>query len=115
MRCNLRLRRLHKLRHGSLGNAKIDGDAPAAIVAAYNAAHAVEIKPPAAAATDGFAYTDFGPAGTVASRTVVPDLDLTMVTFANGVRVNLKKTPFEANQIRISVRVGAGQLLEPKS
>jgi zinc protease len=97
------------------GNAKIDGDAPAAIVAAYNAAHAVEIKPAAAAATDGFAYTDFGPAGAIARRTPVPDLDLTLVTFANGVRVNLKKTPFEANQIRISVRVGAGQLVEPRT
>ena len=63
--------------------------------------------------SDTFAYTDFGPPGKIVERTYVPDLDLTLVRFANGVRVNLKKTPFEANQIRLSLRVGAGKLTEP--
>jgi zinc protease len=97
------------------GNAKIDGDASAAIVAAYQAAHAVEIKPSAAATSAAFAYTDFGPVGKIVEQRHVDDLDLTLVRFANGVRVNLKKTPFEANRIRMSVRVGAGKLVEPKS
>ena len=40
-------------------------------------------------------YRDFGPPGAVASRTHVDDLDFTEVAFANGVRLNLKKTTFE--------------------
>jgi len=95
------------------GNAHLEGDAPAAIAAAYESAHAVAIQPPEALSSDVFAYTDFGPPGKIVERTYVPDLDLTLVRFANGVRVNLKKTPFEANQIRLSARVGAGQLVEP--
>ncbi len=95
------------------GNAALPGDAPAAIAAAYQAAHAVAIQPPETLSSDAFAYTDFGPPGKIAERTYVKDLDLTLVRFANGVRVNLKKTPFEANRIRLSLRVGAGKLVEP--
>jgi zinc protease len=95
------------------GNARLEGDAAAAIATAYRAAHAVAIAPPQALTSDAFAYTAFGPPGKIVERTYVPDLDLTLVRFANGVRVNLKKTPFEANQIRISARAGAGQLVEP--
>jgi zinc protease len=95
------------------GNARIPGDAEAAISEAYSEARAVAVQPPKAAATVPFAYTDFGPAGKVVEETHVPDLDLTLVRFANGVRVNLKHTDFQANQIRISVRIGAGKLVEP--
>jgi zinc protease len=96
------------------GNAQIPGDAAAAIVAAYEASHAVAVQPPAAAADRQFAYRDFGPPGQIVSRRRVEDLDITEVGFANGVRVNLKKTPFEANRIRIRVRVGGGLLTAPK-
>jgi zinc protease len=95
------------------GNAALPGDASAAIAAAYQAAHAVVIKAPESLSSDAFAYTDFGPPGKIVEQTYVKDLDLTLVRFANGVRVNLKKTPFEANQIRLTARVGAGKLVEP--
>jgi zinc protease len=93
-----------------LGNAKIDGEADAAIAAAYQASGKVAVEPPVATSGDEFAYTDFGPPGKIVSRTHVDDLDITQVAFANGVRANLKKTGFEANHIRILVRVGAGNL-----
>jgi zinc protease len=96
------------------GNAKIPGDAVAAITAAYQNSSAVTVSPPAAQSDGKFAYTDFGPPGRVASQKHLDDLDLTLVTFANGVRVNLKKTAFESNTIRLNVRVGAGQLTEPR-
>ncbi len=96
------------------GNAEIPGDAEKAIIAAYQAAHATAVTPPDIIGNSEFAYTDFGPAGKIVERRPINDLDLTLVTFANGVRVNLKKTPFEANHIRISVRVGAGRLVEPR-
>ncbi|HSY53514.1 MAG TPA: insulinase family protein [Opitutaceae bacterium] len=95
------------------GNAKIPGDAIAAITTAYQNSAATAIQPPAAQSDEKFAYTDFGAPGKITGQKHVDDLDLTLVTFANGVRVNLKKTDFEANTIRLSVRVGPGQLTEP--
>ncbi len=97
-----------------LGNARLEGDGKAAIVAAYQASRAAAVQPPNAAANQAFAYTDFGPAGKIVERRHVADLDLTEARFANGVRVDLKRTPFEANRIRISVRLGGGKLDEPK-
>lgn len=97
------------------GNAKIDGDANAVITAAYEKCHAVPVAAPAAEADLQWAYTDFGAPGKIAKREHVDDLDLTLLTFENGVRLNLKKTDFEANRIRISVRIGTGQLTEPKT
>jgi zinc protease len=95
------------------GNAQIDGDATAAITAAYEKSQAVAVAAPEKIADDSFAYLDFGPAGKVTRSEKVADLDVTLVEFANGVRLNLKKTDFEANRIRIHVRVGTGQLIEP--
>ncbi len=97
------------------GNAKLAGDATAAITQAYARTSAVAVTAPEAIADLKWGYTDFGPAGKVTKRDQVADLDLTLITFENGVRLNLKKTDFEANSIRISVRVGTGGLTEPKS
>jgi len=96
------------------GNARIDGDTSAALQAAYAASRAVTVTAPAEKAEAKFAYTDFGPAGRVAKRTHVADLDITQVEFANGVRLNLKPTAFEANRIHLGLRVGTGQLTEPR-
>ena len=95
------------------GNAKIDGDDSAAIRAAYEKAHAVPVEAPAAITEAKWGYTDFGAAGKVVKREHIDDLDVTLVTFANGVRLNLKKTDFEANRIRLTARIGNGQLTEP--
>jgi len=99
------------------GNARPGADtasAEEAIAAAYRSSLAVAVQPPAAIADATFAYTDFGPSGAVVERRHVADLDVTLVSFANGVRLNLKKTDFEADRIRMSVRVGTGQLVEPR-
>jgi len=96
------------------GNAVIPGDAAAAIASAYNQADSKPVEPPARENESAFAYADFGPAGTIAERRQIEDLDLTLVRFANGVRVNLKKTPFEENRIWIRIRAGAGRMTEPK-
>ena len=98
------------------GNLKLVGpqNATNAIVAAaYNRARAVEIKPTGARAEVTWAYSDFGPPGAVASKTHIDDLDITEVVFANGVRLNLKKTDFEANTIHVAARIGTGLLTEP--
>jgi zinc protease len=95
------------------GNAKIPGDSAAAITAAFEASRRVPVAAPAAEAEGTWAYTDFGAPGQVTKREHVADLDLTLVTFANGVRLNLKKTDFEAGRIRVSARVGNGAMTEP--
>ncbi len=96
------------------GNSKIDGDAAAAITAAYTKAHEAAVAAPEKQVDLAWGYTDFGPAGKIAQRSHVDDLDITLITFENGVRLNLKKTDFAANQIQLMVRVGSGQLTEPK-
>jgi zinc protease len=96
------------------GNAQIPGDANTAISNAYRVANEKQVEPPAKQSEVAFAYTNFGPAGAIAERRRVDDLDLTLVRFANGVRVNLKKTPFEENKILIRIRAGAGRMTEPK-
>lgn len=97
------------------GNAKLDGDANATIAAAYEKCRAEAVSAPETIADLKWSYTDFGPAGKVAKTEHVGDpIDATLITFENGVRLNLKKTDFEANRIRISVRLGTGKLTEPR-
>jgi zinc protease len=94
------------------GNVTIP-DADQAIAAAFAASVKLAVAPPDKIADDAFAYTDFGPAGEVASRTAVDDLGATLIQFRNGVRLNLKPTDFEAGRIRVSVRLGGGTLSMP--
>lgn len=96
------------------GNARIETPAEEAIAAAYKKSQSIAVAPPEAADDAPWAYTDFGPPGKVVQREHVPDLDVTLVTFENGVRLNLKQTPFEANRIRLAARIGSGQLTEPR-
>lgn len=80
---------------------------------AYTASKAQPVQARAEEAVLEFAYSDFGPAGTVAQRDRIEDLDATLVTFENNVRLNMKKTDFEDNVIRLSARIGAGTLSAP--
>jgi zinc protease len=95
------------------GNAKIGGDPNLIVQSAYERAEAADAKPTDAQASVAWGYSDFGPAGAVATKMHVDDLDFTQVTFANGVRLNLKKTPFEADTIHVAARLGTGQLTQP--
>lgn len=101
---------------GVFGNTDLGdaGTARAAIARAYSAAEAVEVSAPAERADTPWAYENFGPPGAVASRREVADLGVTQVVFANGVRLNLKRTDFEAGVIALRARVGAGKLIEPR-
>lgn len=95
------------------GNVTIPGDPAATIAEAYEASLLVPVTPSAEQSSAAWAYTDFGAPGEVERREHVPDLDATLVTFANGVRLNLKKTDFEAGRIRVGARVGNGTMTEP--
>ena len=96
------------------GNLKLEGDAAAQIIASYNQSHAVPLTAPAQEETAAFAYTNFGPAGKVANRVEVADLEVTQIAFENNVRLNIKPTPFEKGGIRVIVSFGGGKLTAPK-
>jgi len=94
------------------GNLAIPEPA-SAIPSAYLASVKVAVTAPEKTEQAEFAYTNFGPAGTVAQKKVVDDLGATLIEFKNGVRLNLKATDFEAGRIRVAVRVGGGTLTMP--
>ena len=95
------------------GNVQIEGDASATIAAAYAEAHTVAVAPLLGSDQDAWAYTHFGPPGEIEKREHVADLDLELITFTNGARLNLKRTDFEAGRILVSARVGNGSITEP--
>ncbi len=94
------------------GNLKLD-NASATILAAYEESHKQPVAAPKQEQKVDFAYTVFGAEGKVAKREDVKDLEITQAVFANGVRVNLKKTDFEKNGVRILVSFGGGKLTAP--
>jgi zinc protease len=80
------------------------------ILAAYVASRNTPVTAPMARAATSFAYTDFGPASSVVSDKSIADLGIRTIRFTNGVLLNLKKTDFEDNRIRYSLRIDGGQL-----
>ncbi len=94
------------------GNLKLD-NASETIMAAYEESRKQPVAAPKQEEKAEFAYTDFGATGKIAKREEVKDLDITKVVFENGVRVNLKKTDFEKNGVRILVSFGGGKLTAP--
>lgn len=93
----------------------LDAEVTAATVLdVYRASTQVPVAAPAVRAETEFAYATFGAPGEVAERRHVDDLDVTLVRFANGVRLNLKKTDFQANAISVQARLGGGELQLPK-
>ncbi|HEX9782774.1 MAG TPA: insulinase family protein [Opitutaceae bacterium] len=88
-------------------------DAPEDALGVFHASAGAAVAPPGELKDEPFAYTDFGPPGTIISRKHVEDLDLVLVEFANGVRLNLKRTDFRANSISLRARLGGGRLELP--
>lgn len=76
----------------------------------YRLSRAVAVSAPSARDDNAFAYTDFGIAGRVAEDSRIADLGIRTIRFSNGVLLNLKKTDFEDNRIRYSLRIDGGEL-----
>ncbi|MFZ5562466.1 MAG: M16 family metallopeptidase [Thermodesulfobacteriota bacterium] len=51
--------------------------------------------------------------GKAARRTHIEDLDIHQVDFENGVRLNIRKTDFQADQVSVRVGFGPGESAEP--
>lgn len=61
-------------------------------------------------------YTTFGAPSAVVKRETIDDLGVTQLTYANGIRVNIKATKFKEDEIGISVRFAGGlKSLSPAS
>ena len=95
------------------GNLKLEGDAEKQIIDTFKASHAKPVAAPAKEAAVAFAYTDFGPAGKVASRAEAKDLEIFQAVFENKVRFNFKHTEFEKGTIRVLINFGGGKLSTP--
>ncbi len=85
----------------------------AAILAVWTESGKVAVEAPEATEEMAFAYTDFGTPGEVVSDAVIEDLGIRTIVFDNNVRLNLKKTGFEDGIVRISLRIGGGELEFP--
>jgi zinc protease len=64
--------------------------------------------PPAAANTPVWGYSNFGRSGTVVRREPAPDGAFVRLTFANGVRLNFKRTDFQKSAVEVRVGFGGG-------
>lgn len=95
------------------GRSAPDGGAEA-LRAVWDEAHAADIIAPEQFATVEWSYTDFGPAGQVVSNSASTALDIRQLTFANGVRLNLKRTELAKDRISLSLGIDGGSYLDTR-
>ena len=84
-----------------------------AVRTAYATSSKLAVAKPIDDAALAFAYENFGEPGNVVEDKRIEDLDIRAVRFANNVRLNIKKTDFEAGRVRFTVRMAGGQLALP--
>ena len=86
----------------------------AEILQAFEASRGQKVAPQAAGERQKFAYTEFGKPTPVVEKKMAPALEVTQIRFGNNVRLNLKRTPFDANSLLVGLRFGGGRLDLPK-
>lgn len=84
----------------------------AALRTAWDDGMRLAVAPDAATELAQWAYTDFGPPGAVVSDTTEPLLGIRTLTFANGLRLNLKPTDIERDRVLVQLNVDGGDLLK---
>ena len=82
---------------------------------AWNADMAAPIVQASAADLGEFGYTDFGNPGQVVSDKIDPRLGIRTIDFANGVRLNLKRTDIKRDRVNFELNLDGGQMLDTKS
>jgi zinc protease len=63
----------------------------------------------------GFAYTDFGKPGAIAADAVEPLLGIRTLRFANGVRLNLKRTELDKGKLLLQLSLDGGERLDTRA
>lgn len=84
------------------------------LASAYKLSKVFPVSAPEDSAAEAWAYTDFGPAATIAERREVKDLDLVQARLSNNVRVNVKRTAFDKNTVLVQLTFGGGLLEAPQ-
>ncbi len=99
------------------GNAELsdkDRAPETQILSAYKNSHTKTVLQPEEKKSICFPYlAEPYQKGTIISHATISDLGILQIDFENGVRLNLKKTDFKANDVRISVSFGSGKSSEP--
>ena len=85
-----------------------------ALAAAYADSRKIAVAAPKAQAAVAFAYDNFGPAGRVVEDKRIADLGIRTIRFANNVRLNIKRTDFEAGRVGYTMRMAGGGLALPR-
>ncbi len=85
-----------------------------AIRAAWNQAMRKQLGAVGASANAAFGYTDFGPPGAIASDTREAALGIRQIRFANGVRLNIKRTDIEKERVNIQLSIDGGDMLNTR-
>ncbi len=99
---------------GNKEPANMDTDPEHQILAAYNRSNMVEVSRPIECKPVTFPYLpEPEKEGRIIRRTKIPDVGIVQVDFNNGVRLNLKKTDFEANEVIVNLSFGLGMSAEP--
>ncbi len=96
-------------------SGKVAADAtPDALAAAYAAARKQEVTPLKEVKTAAFAYDRVGEPGKVTKQAVLQDLGITTLSFANGVRVNLKPIGAGMGRVYVTAAVEGGTMRLPR-
>jgi zinc protease len=84
------------------------------LAALYAESAKTAVTAPEQRVSQSFAYTNFGPEGSIAKRNDITDLSISQLELSNGIKVNFKRTDFTKNAISMIARFGNGQLTMPK-
>ncbi len=99
---------------GAGGNADLGEGAGEKLREVYEASRKVELEAPAEIELGRFAYAAAEAAGAIAKKGFIEDLGIHEIAFENGVRLWIKPTDFEKEEILCRAYLGAGELtLEP--
>lgn len=85
-----------------------------ALLAAWEAGMMAELEQREMAELAEFAYQDFGTPGAITSDSVVEELGIRTVTFANGVKLNLKQTDLQQDRVLLELNVDGGEMLNTR-
>ncbi|MEE8540442.1 MAG: insulinase family protein [Desulfobacterales bacterium] len=101
------------------GDANLEGsqESPEALIRkAYQKSVQVAVSAPIEKGMVVFPYlTEPQTRGKIVRQEKIADLGITQVDFENGVRLNLKKTDFKANEIIVDLSFGSGRSSEPQN
>ena len=91
-----------------------DSETQSTLHSLFKQSQLVAVSPPELIEDEAFAYTDFGAAGELASKTLIEDLGVVQLVLSNNIRINLKQTDFQKNSIGLVANFGYGKLSQPK-